>query len=62
MESKEFEAGPWRMEVTRSHILKSSCEKGKEEGCELGRDACTVCRYPSQIYVCHRLSHDSVMP
>ena len=42
----EFEAGPWRFLVVKSHILRSRCEKGRENGCdpEIG-DICTVCRW-----------------
>ena len=42
----EFEAGPWRILVVKSHILRSSCERGKEEGCEPGAGGvCSVCRW-----------------
>ena len=41
----EFEAGPWRILVTRSHILKSKCERGKSEGCQSNsKDSCDVCK------------------
>lgn len=50
MESaREFEAGPFRVEVAKSHILKSSCEKGKAEGCEAGIEACPVCRFGREL-------------
>ena len=44
-ERGEFEAGPWKIVVTKSHILKSSCERGAAEGCQEGSDLCNVCRY-----------------
>lgn len=41
----EFEAGPWRVTVTKSHILHSKCEKGLDEGCPKDdRHKCNVCR------------------
>lgn len=41
----EFEAGPWRVAVTKSHILRSKCEKGLDEGCPKDdRHKCNVCR------------------
>jgi hypothetical protein len=41
----EFEAGPWKVVITRSHILKSKCERGKPDGCQKdGRDICDVCK------------------
>lgn len=41
----EFEAGPWRILITRSHILKSKCERGKPDGCTAdSSDICDVCR------------------
>ena len=43
-ERREFEAGPWKIVVTKSHILKSSCERGAPEGCQEGLDSCSVCR------------------
>ncbi len=42
----EFEAGPWRFLVVKNHILRSSCERGRENGCDSDNgDLCTVCRY-----------------
>ena len=41
----EFEAGPWKIVITRSHILKSKCERGKAEGCQKDNmDICDVCK------------------
>ena len=41
----EFEAGPWRVLVTKSHILRSKCERGLDEGCSRDdEDKCNVCR------------------
>ena len=41
----EFEAGPWRILITRSHILKSKCERGKPDGCQRdSKDICDVCK------------------
>ncbi len=42
----EFEAGPWRMAAVKSHILRSKCEKAREDTCDRqSKDICTVCRY-----------------
>lgn len=48
-EKREFEAGPWRVTVTRSHILKSSCEKQRSEGCTESADMCSVCRFSHEL-------------
>ena len=41
----EFEAGPWKIAITRSHILKSKCERGKADGCQKdSMDICDVCK------------------
>ena len=43
---REFQAGPWAVRVAKSHILRSKCEEGLEQGCP--RDAknkCYVCRW-----------------
>lgn len=47
LEKNEFEAGPWRIVVAKSHILRSKCEFGLEAGCpndEQSRKKCNVCR------------------
>ena len=41
----EFEAGPWKILITRSHILKSKCERGRADGCQQdAKDICDVCK------------------
>ncbi|XP_064399433.1 TIP41-like protein [Halichondria panicea] len=46
----EFEAGPWRFLVVKNHILRSSCERGRENGCDSDNgDLCTVCRYGHEL-------------
>lgn len=49
-ERREFEAGPWKVVVTKSHILRSSCERGTAKGCREGGDSCTVCRWLLEPY------------
>lgn len=49
-ERREFEAGPWKVVVTKSHILRSSCERGTAKGCLEGGDSCTVCRWLLEPY------------
>ena len=44
-EERTFEAGPWRISVRKSHILRSVCERGRDQGCEEEEEPCTVCRY-----------------
>lgn len=44
-QTQEFEAGPWRIVMKKSHILKSECEKGAAVGCPPQEEMCTVCRY-----------------
>ena len=50
MEKQSFEAGPWKIEVAKSHILRSKCENGLEQGCPQAPDGepsskrCNVCR------------------
>ena len=43
-ENREFCAGLWKIVVTRSHILRSVCERRKE-GCSTEEEPCSVCLY-----------------
>ena len=41
---REFDAGPWKISVRKSHILKSVCELGSDQGCGDKEEACHVCK------------------
>ena len=44
MKKNEFSVGPWSIYTTRSHILKSQCERSKD-GCSSDDvNSCNVCR------------------
>jgi type 2A phosphatase activator TIP41 len=43
---RTFEAGPWKISVRKSHILKSVCEGG-EQACR--NEPCHVCRFQREL-------------
>jgi type 2A phosphatase activator TIP41 len=48
-DDRTFEAGPWRISLRKSHILKSSCERGSKDGCSAEEEACFVCKFHREL-------------